>query len=899
MPSTPNMYNFALLLENGNEKAKYAKSCAILSRKNALVTEASAKTTLPVYQNAELYFKKIDDANDALMTVSVDISEVTEFLSKIEQSNLLSETPLTMYFKSTEEIGKIRPEYVTQFTNEAISILNDIVNGKRNIKDIKAYFSQGIENKLKRQAIPLKNGITDVKTYLLSQGSPAVLPVDKNTIMTVCIPFLRTFDVNKKLLQGEVASIKNAVVTDQSAVSNWKVTIDRLKADGKVSADVIDCANYFLFNMSSLLENIHEYLSFVIITKLSTYLFDIRSLLELHEKAVNYRPEGSDIYHEMAFEDSVISSNINDMVNAIIQGDGSSLVEWADRVYRGCRAMVLEKIRGYDDVKLGLLLDQYEEEEYPFSTVFQAIDMIQAGVNRVRGKVKDNFCVVKDVFASAGFDDSLSSRFISLFETIESTQRYQDAIFKGYSKERVLCMILAELRGAPETLERLVKEIQLAERSIDSLSRFTAEEDSDDCIKNAVVRVHAAEATEKLANDYKNFIGVVCTSIAKRYKQLEEMVNAQINLIDDVYDVPTPYENPEMEASLMEVTLEYNRICQMVMMESEIIKFKNDLLHSRYGIVTEAETPTDGGKETTKAEVEEDPSKMSDADKKQNKDAATMSDKKEPQTPEEKQSFSEKMKGLSSKLEETFKKALDGIKASFAKSNPDNTAFLEANKDAILNRSYNGISLNMVPCQGITSEMMLSDLRTMSNNINAITADTIGKYADTTYMNQTLFSFVKMPSDGMSDTFLRNYYKIGPTATSNPVRREKISNAALKSLAEKMIAELEDANSGKLDAISSAADDLKSAWENKVNSFTALDGTGISAVSAVSHAVSIMATAILTGYQYRISQFRNGLNGLVPKNNAAAGNEPSSTEETQPSEQPTSHTPENGETVTA
>ena len=175
---------YGLIKEASENTTNYDVACARLLTENVL---RSTKELIPVIDNSsDKYIKKIDDTFTVLSDISVDTEAITAFFEKIQHTTELEDMPLGTPLKNTNDIGRIKPEYLVQVVKDAASTINDIMNSRTSTRDLMTYFSDSLAVKIKKQIVISQRGIADVKAYIKSQERPNIVPMDAQAIQTLC-----------------------------------------------------------------------------------------------------------------------------------------------------------------------------------------------------------------------------------------------------------------------------------------------------------------------------------------------------------------------------------------------------------------------------------------------------------------------------------------------------------------------------------------------------------------------------------------------------------------------------------------------------------------------------------------------------------------------------------------
>lgn len=866
-----------LIMESSDNVTNYDVQCAKLLVENALSNPDASKTLVPVINNvSDKYIKKIDDAFAVLVDIAVDADQMADFFTKIQHTEELDEIPLSTPLKNVNEIGRLKPEYLTQIAKSAASEINNIVNGKVSMKDMMATFTPDMCSKIKKQLVVSTKPVTDIKGYIKSQERPNIVPMDSQAIMTLCIPFLRSFPVKKRELQEEIASVKVAINTSVGLMRSYTDTAIALKDKGQISGETVNVLNYYLFNQNRLMDELITYLVFTLITKIDAYTFNVNSYMELYRKVLKYNPEGSNVYHESVYEYSLAAADIDTTVNHVIHGNISPLIDWSRRTYDKAKS-TYENSRSAKQASIDFIMDQYVDDNYPYGDLFDTLDKIDAGLERVVIAVKDRFASPEAIMNSAGIGESLTARFAIVISEITNISKYFDALNAGKAKTDVLFSILAEMRASEKNMEKLGEEIKDVYDEIEETIKYL-ETNMDNEIPNELVRMEMINLVKDFEKDYRNFLGVVIQNIIQRGKSLEDEVLVLVENLDEVIDVTDNVPTGSSYNILaVEACIEMDEVFSRLFIEGEMIKFRNAKFAKEYGLVLEAETPTKpetqpstdpNKKEGASPELKEDPSKQSDADKQQNAEAAQEAKNEgKKEDPEKKKKLSERIKELIAKINGYFDKILPDFIKGITAQLQGNTEFLKNYKDPILNRSYNGLTLNIYNYFNLKSQTIMDDIGKVSAVVSQISIKDLAEYAKPEVLQEKMFGFLKVPSDMTLDDYMRLYYKVGPN--QKEVKKITISNSELKAKTAEMIDFCEDYYvNGGYKNVQNDVESLKNAINSKINSLKneELTDDQSKALQTISREVLVFTGAVLTAFRNRAQHYMFAIRALLPKN---------------------------------
>lgn len=902
-------YQYRIITESSENVFNYDKNCARLLREKATIDTVEDKGIVPVIPiTTEGYMKKIDDSFSLLDSVTLGNDKIAEFFSSIHQSAIFSEIPLNTPVRDINDIGRINPEYLTQYVKDMANTINDIVNGKVTMRNLMNYYSKSPAVKIKKQIVirtpAALSGTNDIKEYFKSQPQATIIQIDGQSLDNTCIPFLRSFPIKKKEMAQEVGLVKNAITESSNLLNSYTDTIVALKTKGKLTPDVVNTLNYYLYNQNRVVEELITYTTFMLVTKINAYTFNINSYNELYTKVVNYVPEGERAFHESVFEYSLASADINDTTNDLIHGNGTAIIDWAQRVYDS----VLSQYNfNSGSSAVEFLVDKYTGYANPYGGISNSITEISEGLKQIPMVMRDRFSSPVEIMKKIGLDNQLLDRFNAILNTITDISEYQD----NDPNEKTLLAILGELKDAPEACENLASVIGNCYGAIGDLKRFIDANISDETL-NPVSMKEMKELLESTERDYCNLVGIIAQNVIQRYKALENLATSLTHDLHgseeiDCTDI-APTMKPDYNKTAMESCMDIQDIVNMFMIESEVLRFKEDKYAKEYGVPLFEEVTNNSGGDTNNnggtqqeekktPDVTENPSEQTGTDKKQNEDAANQANAQDNKKLSER--IKDLCKELSKKVEDFFSKVIPDFTKYISTKLSDNSKFLNENRDAIANRSFTGINVKIYNYFGLPAASILSDIQKVSSGISSLTAQDLSSFKDEKALQKKLFPFLT-PASGMEfDEYMKNYYKVGPN--SKAPEKVTLAGAQLKTKVQEMITFCDDCytNNGYTQ-ISDAMEALRNATKQKLKAFEKEQNISDDAkknLSLISREIQVFASAALMGYRDRGTHFMFTLRRLVPKNaNKGKSDKGNNTETEQTTDQGT--TDQNTETET-
>ena len=226
---------------------------------------------------------------------------------------------------------------------------------------------------------------------------------------------------------------------------------------------------------------------------------------------------------------------------------------------------------------------------------------------------------------------------------------------------------------------------------------------------------------------------------------------------------------------------------------------------------------------------------------------------------------------LSSKISDFIKNAIERFKEYINKSATKNGKWLQENKDELSNRSYNNVTVNILPYNNITPESIISDIGKLKSNVQAMTQQNILAIQDKNALYQKLFSFISGGIREDNGTLPEQFVKHYKVATGE-LKTVPVSNGALKTeITNVMIPYCENYIGQFKDQLEKALTDLSNAADTTISAYTENTGENKNGPSIkeksnwMKDAIKQFSGSILNACRDRNADYLKVLSSLAPK----------------------------------
>lgn len=873
---------------------------------------------------------------DNMFSVDVILKHMEELLAKTEKSienskELLDELveisddvnmdpcDFCVKLQDTNTIRSIHPKYLVERLDKVPRIIDGIIQNKMSKYDLESYLRDtnavtALKKNLVRTSIPFDNDLEELPT---NSSAEYGYDVDRMFVINIAIPFLKELQEKKISFRKAFTELQETADELKTKFSTYSEIIKGMNSKGNISSDTLNLVNRFMYNEIRTMHQCFYYMCHMFLVEITSCEKNIDALKAIVSRINEHELEDRAYsMSESVLNGTMLDMTAEDIAFPMIEGDVSPMISVLRKLvnthYSGY-IMNSNNMDKYIDVNLASA--SYDNTVYDDTeSIFNAISI---SLDSLEKNIKDVYMSFDDVIEKCGFSEKLEDRFAPMLVKIKNISPYT-SMKNHYSDDKIFLFIMKELTEAEDVRwNELGDSICTIYRAIKDL-RDKLGNNMNDEFPNKEMNQEMIQYLFSLESSIKDLVGDIGCRYLQRYSDLSkfiettysrtgDLITVDVNecVEDDSYDT-TDY----MEYAQLFALEAMNLVNSYAIYESNRV-YNETIMRTKYGFLMEAEpaqtpqpTQTQQTQPTTTAqpaqssntvEVQQDPSKMNENDVNKNNDAAAQTDTGNSEKPDEekKKTFREKIRELLQKCQKFFGGALEKFAKALDLKKAINVKFLENNKDAILNRSFNGVLLKVPPYDTYDPQNIFTDIGTLNTNITGLKASDLASLTDETAIYSKLLPSVTLNGQSYSD-YLPAHYRFGkdhPKDEKGKFQTVEYKNTALKTLAEKMVAFCEEYNNSGADNLKSEISKVKTTMENKLNSFTSnTDDTvsteAISAIGQVSTAVQSITATMLNAYRDRYNDYMKALKGLVPKRMKTADTEDTGTGETPDENQP-------------
>lgn len=830
---------------------------------------------------------KINDVFSTLQNMDVDEAEITAVLKDVSRSPRNHYEDSTIMFVNPDNVGRINASYIQDFAQDIASTAEKILNGEAYSVGSSNVSTPVVEG-IKRQVVSgTYKGNTSKNCFgELPMGIP--YSYDASFVNTVAIPFVKTFSAKRAEIAAEITSLDRAATSAFAIVSTISQSKEVLGAD----TESRQFLNAYLAAAGTALVDIISFASYLIIRKMDIMIANATAL--------------------NAMCDTVRNSGLLQVRESVANSEPTTYygIDNADiliGVVRGVFGKIKYTISNYYDetnhpINDQMILDmvgQYGEMTYPteiFVTILsQKKDALQKLLEVIR---TSDFPSPVQLATDLGLYKNMVAMYSDKINAISDISSYtrnsMGAVDKAFSA-------LAELRALEGIIMKIKErgtEIAVVLHGLRDAVQNSNELQVTDSVRNETVDVINVIS----ANIHEDLIPEIFCAIDKLCISLDSYIDSALSRTTPIVpDMSMIEHDVDFVESAMQSILYDEEVRANIAVNNAAKKFHAIKTRPISFIATEAEAPATNpsgatpGNPTTagtssgtnndsnkSVEVKEDETKQTDADAAQNADAA-VSTTKDPA------SFKETVKKMMEQAMKFFEDMISNFSNTIkSKKNIDASQYITENKDAILGRSFNGVTLKIPYFPELSTPDVLKEIGQVSAAVGALNAQSI-KSSDEDKLAALLFPFVDFGGVTTTDDRIKKV-KERYSGQEN-AEKEEFTGAKLRGKTQAMMSFCEEYYvDKKCNEVATALGTLKNTTKSMLNGLSSI--TDINAipedakVSFVNRAVKMFSGAITTTYRNQANAYYSALKSLTPKKRA-----PKDTAQEQPVEPQTEQQP--------
>lgn len=724
--------------------------------------------SIQIPESKKAYDEMIGKMINNLSSVNIDKKTVLEFLSVKEDYERL---PFSSHDITSITPLQINVRYFEEFIMEIKETIDDILAGDdvspSNISNITG---SNIPTVIEKQSIR-GNGISnslygmDVK-ILTKDVNKEMVKVDTNFVKGKVIPFLSSYEEIKKTTINEATLIQKTI---RSAIDNidllYKALYNYAFSNNEAGKELISKVSAIAYNGCRNAYEIMSFMAFMVIRKMVALMNNIIICNRLY----------NDVYNFYASESAVVSTVLpldpNSLADDLVRGNYNAFTDVTKKITEFYTE--IPSMEYYGKIMNEVLdnHDPFEKTEYTqteadklYGDVHASIMTISNGVDVLYNILGEQLLVIDEVKQQAGFGVPLLDRFDDVIEEIKDTSYYKNAAsaytFGNKDDLDSITNMVGEIARFDNRMYYIAKRISTTFKKIHDI-KLQIENNINDEFKHTEFIADLISFIDILSEEYNEFVKELAKNLMNRLLSINEILSSietngktpvSIGVTEDVDFTESAYDEliTSIEESTVEKCSEIERTlhAKVVYQErGEKVVYEADAQNANAGTqpTVQQQGNTSQNTTTTTQTNQTDNTKVTVQDG-------------------DNQNGNSGGKSTASKIGEWIKNTVNKFLEFIGKQGKKNTEWLNANKEGLTNRSYNNVTVNILPYRNIQPSTITQDIKKLSNNVKALNAQTLNGVKDKNVLYGKLFSFipggVKDGETSLKDQFTK-YYKVG------------------------------------------------------------------------------------------------------------------------------------------
>lgn len=832
----------------------------------------------------DYYTSVLKKALQSFEAIKLDKDSIKEFLMKFDSLSKLDNCSNMVRDITYEDVISFKPQFLAQYTTMVQVAIDKAIRGEISQEEIVRYISGEIPEKVERQVVKTSLAYGLRSKDLIKIDSAKYVKPDTDYVKNKVIPFVSKYDQIKNEAVTEANSVLNAINETEETVKAMLIAIEKIKASGNVDGTRIQLLNQISYNAIRGVIEVISYVSYMLIRKLNNVSSNIIACNDLYVDISNLY---ADTTMESAFDHNIFPTDIKSLTEGLMHGKAGAYASLAKNIYDFHASLPdagnVEEPVNTDHVNMEV--DQHNYDATAYENIIKSYMEISVGLDIIAVEADEYLLVYDDIIQKSGFSLILEERFQNELREIQSvTDNSLD-----------LVRLLAEVKDFEKNMSAIANVIFETYTKLKYLQNRYAD------------NINGEYTDFETINELKIFLGgleeqyralteKVAAACYDRIKDLGVKVNDAKNNETKIDTTTIPIETSS-NLDFSEAYVDYNDFMFDFIMESYNEEHKNYFNALQRSYFTEKELALRGVTAIFEADAPDTSTSNDTNANTQNKDATKNSTKVTIQD------NSEESKGavgkLASKVSTFIRNTVDRFLEFIGKSAKKNLQWLQENKDELNRRSYNNVTVNILPYTNIPSKQITDDILKLQNNIKTITPQTLQGLSNKDALYAKLFPFISGGiSEGkgaLSDQFTK-YYKVG----SSELQVKPIANGELKTqittvmipFCEEYLGGYKDTLDKNLSSVGKTLDDTIATYNTQtttesVSIFTEAETDNANTQSNMTDKVKWMQEAVkyytgslLNAVRDRNVDYLKVLSSLVPKspvkevqpsnNNAAA-----------------------------
>ena len=821
----------------------------------------------------------LQDQIDVWSEVLKRKDELDEFFSNIyNNTDFNTSLATTIPIYDVSEVRGVKPQYLVQYVNKSIKILNDAVSGKN--VDVVTFCSDKELDSLKRSLVPsrLPDYLDD--NQILRFDNRRVVQVNSSYITGTLLPFIRSSEYEKKNTVQNANDCVDAVERCINYINDAGTALDRV-SDRITNRNA--CYKIFTRLTSNFL-HASKYMIAGLMRKIYIYTANMKEYCGLKDGLIDTFQNGADILHESVIDGSYDFRD-EDIVVTALKGRSDITDAVIDRIFSKFRSYLSEyQPREFGDDLHSLIDVQIENAPFDIQLYKALLNMEKTIFDMIRSIIasSDNSELsIEDIQSEAGLNQSILTTFANVLMLINRTNAYD--LVDGVSEYDRCMSILNELEYGKKFFVKFNRNMKIIYDDFSEFKKSIQRNDNDkfenhERNKEEILFLEAFEKDLRqlllqLGRDYLSRLMSLEDILIHNESELSGTAPEQLDIdcaedyISDALSANEDMDTSVIEAMSADMLYNFEKaFYENATIASPILFFEDGEQPAQNqnggtpgGDTNNNQNGNQTGTNTSQNNTSPKPSVVDNSNGNQNNN-------------------SEKKTGALGNVIQALKNFISNITQKITNAitkGKANLAWVEENEDALRKRSYSNISINVVPyAENISYSELIGNC---AREINSWKSNPVGKTEEQVMqkMLKNMPSALTKSKDGSWNDSLVNGLKYGKGKVGETVT---YSNAAIVAEVGKMIDYCKNYYTRFNKDIENSTDSLLQAVSDleKRNPDNKKVGNGMSAEETITFMLKMSTT--LTGIianvaRDRVNDYLSILRDLVPNNKKKNNNQ--------------------------
>lgn len=818
------------------------------------------------------YSAALQKAIAEVQSIEVDTSSISDFLAKLNNFEHANAS-YTVRDVSVSNINVLKPQYLDQYTMMLVKLIDRVINDSIERDEVDKYLIGDAVARVKKQVVKTKYGEDSALAMVRKDGAKYV-PLTQAYVKTTLLPFVSNAEKLKNALVTEANAVLRSLQEAESNVNGILTAVNQLKESDAADALKLKKVDYVVYNGIRGYLDLLSYITYMEIRKLTEFGANVYAAEKIYYDVTNN-------YHTVGMEESVMTN--------VLPTDAASLTEDLEAGRIGPFEVISSNLYEYHhnnpymgiangnlkstgDVLHSVFDMQIDFTGYSKKAYDDVVKMyieISNGLDILAKNSDEYLLIFEDLKSKAGFTLSLEDRFRATLDGIDDLSNYAVDV-PGITDTNKFVNMLAEVKDFPENMNKIASTI------VDVKAKMSGiKERYDNNINGEFKDAEALNELKILMSDLTEQLrvvdNIVGTKFMARLRALGEKLTAITVKVEDpmgennvVPDVDLDHTDYRRENAICE--LDEMREAFSQLFESVQLDYIKERERARRGVnvFTEADvtqpatnTPAPAGGNTNNATDSTKPTVVDNGANNAN-NGGTVSG--------------------AGKILDAIKNFINTFLTNLQRSSDKNTKWIIDNKQELLNRGYENVTVNILPYQQLPYQQMIGKINEVTTVVRGLSPQALQSLGD----EQAAYSRVLSPITGgvskngnvSADAQLINFFTTGKTTGSKVVA---IANGDLQRMVASEMIPYCESYSGQfsqslqraLNDLGAAADDManKAAQGTQPNQTQNANTAGnMAQVSKwAGNAVKDLSKAALNAAKQRNNDYLKVLSSLVPK----------------------------------